>query len=889
MIECKSCGFELSDLPAVLAIEARDGVSKILTCPACAQSIELCVQDFGILVRGSGAATSFAKWKLSAKDEAGPNVRVGRRLTLRFEDLGSIEPRDVCYPRVPAFLTEDGKIIYPDVPIRHQYVDCFDDERAREHLKREPRLWDVVGSQYQVLLHLKGLKDPVRLTLQTLAPENGPPSKENAYRDLNLKIWPNINIKEWSYYLIGVAGSGPKGDVLIGERRVRALARGRQSDEWAPLDVIQRAGSSYVHSMKERPSLVAIEIAAPERAADPEGGLLGGGLFLVPDAGATLAEGTQVEMGLDFGTSNTCIALKGYMTATDSGKPELLRRVSEVRWNLYLVRGGPENSTPAGPDLWPSPHGFGEHGDVIPSELIFPKPRRDMAQAMGAIADWQFGVDFGIPGSSVVPQFSEADYVLGDFKWRSMVQASAPVFFPKIDTIQAQYLTGALMVAFVRAAVASGQVARRANVIYSFPMAFSEDELPTLRGSLSRAVEQLDRLTGVEWNAKIGVDESAAAALNAGETSANLLVYLDMGGGSTDIGVKLLRGNKAEEVYLTSVAYAGSALLAGYAGAVDPNTSKVTGSCLAGKASLDTLRRRVREAKLAKDVLGDPTLFNSAYARVVQTRTRHFYGYLIEYVARIIAAGFLDQRFRDNPSEPGPPRFPGQISISFFFLGNGWGFASLFGAKPTQDIARQIFDRVFELVEQESSPYGEEVKKGLSAVEVSYEVGQLRDVPHSKAAVALGLLSDGAHRAGHESKEFLRGSVLGITTKVDGRQVPWFVKCSNAGKPPAPGAGTAGGEGSRRTFGAKTAPAANESLRTSWYESPLRENDRLDWEDAPPLLPDTLEKPFDLDKGLNGTRGALRAQCEPRSGWFPRGAYEVLLESLFKPKLREIT
>src|ERR1700679_3018498 len=100
-----------------------------------------------------------------------------------------------------------------------------------------------------------------------------------------------------------------------------------------------------------------------------------------------------------------------------------------------------------------------------------------------------------------------------------------------------------------------------------------------------------------------------------------------MGGGRPDMGVKLeKRNNDWETVYLTSVAYAGSDLLASYVGKVEANGA-TPNSCLAGKTTLDGLRRRVRESTSAKDVLGDPTLFKKTFEAVIEKRTRHFYGY----------------------------------------------------------------------------------------------------------------------------------------------------------------------------------------------------------------------------------------------------------------------
>jgi len=75
---------------------------------------------------------------------------------------------------------------------------------------------------------------------------------------------------------------------------------------------------------------------------------------------------------------------------------------------------------------------------------------------------------------------------------------------------------------------------------------------------------------------------------------------------------------------------------------------------------------------------------------------------------------------------------------------------------------------------------------------------------------------------------------------------------------------------------------------TPWYDR-LPSTARLDWPRAQPGMPEGCEHPHDLDENLNGTRGILRQQCAVHTnGWFAKGAYEVMLEQLFKQKLPEI-
>jgi len=450
--------------------------------------------------------------------------------------------------------------------------------------------------------------------------------------------------------------------------------------------------------------------------------------------------------------------------------------------------------------------------------------------------------------------------------------------------------------AYVRAGAASGQYADSAQVLCAFPMAFEQNDIETLKTALETAENTLTALTGINWKLNMGIDESTAAARNTGDTNANIRVYLDMGGGSTDIAVLMVQGSDTqgnditETIYSTSVAYAGSCLLAGYAGKIDSRTGKPVNSCLSPKTTLDVLRRRVREAKSADDILGDTNLFNKTFENVVKTRTVHFYTYISEYVSRMIAAGILDQRFKTDKGTHAERKFPENIDVAFFFLGNGWRFAARAADAFATVMADQIFKRAVVLLKKvlkdDTSAYAASVKKQFKGIPMSYEVPRMRDVPHSKAAVALGLLRAPQTKQSQNANSTSRGKlgILGWPTKVGTREIPWFVLCNHDGGPQLPGP-------QKKTIVVlddDDAEPAGESLMP-WYTQPLSLEERLDWPDVPDGLPEGIATPYELDENLNGTRGALKQGCALNtSHWFQRSAYEVMLERLFKPKLAEI-
>jgi hypothetical protein len=871
------CGFNLEKLPGKHDVHPDTGLVLRLTCPLCGSDLDVSLQSRGVLLRGKGAAARYARWQLKAGQPVARQVSIGE-FQLRFETLDAIEPREICHARVPAFVTETGDTAVPTLPVRPAYFDCIDHE-ALERALEAGQGAAVVGGEYQVSLPLAGLDKPevVRLPVYTYRSADGKP--ERALRDVNVRIWPNAPIPEWRAYLVGVSAAGPGAAAVMGDdgAKLRVRARAESDKDWRePLAHAQRGGASLVGDVDRRPRWLSFELleggATSEAAA--------GGVFVVPRAPAEIANGTSLQMGLDFGTSNTCVAFTTELVPESTERPRLLPVVDEKDWNIYLVRGGKETTDHAGPDLWPSPIGFGSKGDLFASELLFPRSRIEQMSHLDRIGEWRLGIDFGAPRPDVAPTFTEAEFTISDFKWAELLTESAPTYAGKIGKLQTQYLVSVLLSSYLRIALAHGVAPAETTVVWSYPSSFHDDDWKTLSGALEETATRLHALTGVDWKVTLGADESTAAAANAGELNEEIQVYLDMGGGSTDIAVKFTPPNAAGKMmYLGSVRYAGMALLNAFPGEGPAST------CLAGKATVDILRRRVREATSIRSVLGDPTLFDKKQEAVRRNRILHFYSYVVEHVARTLAAGVLDQRFMLEKAGGGRA-FPPELRVAVFFLGNGWRFQGAIAEDFESALSDRIWERTGELIEGESSPYGAEIMKQLQGVEFSQRAEKLRDMPHEKAAVALGLISPNRRRVAEKRAEGPRNrGILGWTTQVGGtREVPWFAMVAAGSGPQPPGERS---EGRKKVFGA--APALATGVATPWYERLPDEPPVLDWRDGPPAMPASIESPFDLDERLRFTRARLQGACHaPHEAWFTRGAFEVMLEELFRKKLKTI-
>ncbi|MBK7823517.1 MAG: hypothetical protein IPJ61_21255 [Tessaracoccus sp.] len=874
------CGFTLGRLDAVHAVtpsigSANDKVELI--CPLCGLELDVVLQKQGVLARATGPQVEYLRWG-KAGVGGGRSVTIGR-FRLEFPNLGVIEPHQICYPRVPAFQREDGAPVVPVLPVLHRYLDCVDVGQL-DRLRDQGQLGHIEGDEYVARLPLLGgAGEPaeVRLPLFSYAGKTG---AESVIRDVNLRVWPNLPTTTWRHYLVGLSATGPGATPMLGpDRRLRMFVRGA-STGFTELTSVQRAGEALVGRLKERPTWVAIEVADAGKLDATVA--RAGGLFEVP-AVEDKALGNNLNVGLDFGTSNTCVAFQ----IQGSKEIELVRPVAETDWSLYIVRAGIEPAVHRGPDLWPGRTGFGPSEDLYPSEILFRRTRGDQSQSLGDIANWTYGVDFGIPIAGIDPAFAETDHIISEFKWSAMLEGS--VFHKPVALLQAQYIAATLMNAVVRFGIRQGAMPAEVYVRYSYPMAFGPGDHTVLEKAVEHLSEALPGATGMRWSILPGASESEAAAQSNDDRKA-VEVFLDMGGGSTDIAIRTKEPESNDawnNVYVTSVRYAGAALLAAYAG-----TRQST--CLAAGASVDQLRRKVRESTSASNVVKDSRLFNPNRERARVNRTDHFYGYVVELAARMLAAGVIEGRFA-RTAVVGVDDQDNEISIAIHLLGNGWRFKT---TTTTADfkaaLCAALESRTEALINgylTGDHSYAKDRLAVLRTKTLIFTPGRsATNVPHDKAAVAVGVIGPKS-RVGDKGQ--LSSGIVGWTTNVrtagNKRSIPWFVRYDNndsANKRNRPALG--GAEGAAAAKGKLGAvPGQAVDGPATWYAE-FDASPSFDWRDGPPALPRDLTPVKELDPDLVDSLGKLRIGCaDLKPTWFKKGAFEVLLEELFRDALRE--
>ena len=837
---CENCGFDLTRLELTVLYARKGMETRRLHCPICrSDRVKLAALE-RVFPRPSTGR--WVRWREGGAAGSTNVIPIGR-LKLKVEsEIESLSKEQICFRAVPVF-TSNGQRVWPTLPVMPEFLDCLDPaqvRRAREHPESFGKVIHERGkARYQCTLPLRGLKPTEWPTYECdLLPASPFTSAQGdadalAFRGVSVRVWPNLRrpTHAWRYYLVSVTAATEEGMNLFSQGRTfraRMLVAPSDPDgrptsethlEAVPLDQeTGREGDSqptgYVGaSRKGRPSWVSIEFyTAPSPGSGGRPEPIGGGLLpLAPAVDAV--SGETWSLGIDFGTSNTVVAIKRRDGTMWCVSPE--RGKDRVPTTQHLVDGGPQ-TLHRGIDLWPGGEWSGPYRDLLPSELGSVRRWTDVASeaAINALA---FGKDFGVPLRGAVGTTS-SEYVVSEFKWLRAVEKDKSALARRevVQCLQSRFLESALLMTSA-ALLAEDEVApRTVNVNYSFPLAFDEGDLDTLRRAAEDAAQSLKTLTGADFvfPPTPTLDEAQAAAGNT-PSDKMFRVYLDLGGGSLEVLVDDTLARNGQQghaglhphVFSTSIFFGGSVYLRSLLGAAEGDRR---GSCvMPGMASYTRLASTVRGSPSGKALLDSPHVIAEQRKTTAERRARVYIGYIVEFVARILAgvclehgrtaSGALDlsrNRLFTLASSGnarrwilGTQRGPSQkraVEFSLVLLGNGWGFGDIVrdGMKTVEQMmAQRVYERLMELLRET------ELSKEISDGEVSLlDAGLSLDVSyvlpaegtHRKAAVALGLLA--AHHTTEDAQRFFkkrapeRHGVLGFDLWLGdaGRKAPWY-------------------------------------------------------------------------------------------------------------------
>jgi hypothetical protein len=848
-VKCEHCQLRFEDI--ALSIQVREifecsGIEEDkmrLFCPACGKENWLSFQELGLFYHAR--KRKFFHWaSTQLKAEKGVySIRLSPdsacQLLIPEDNLELLSIQSICYPNVPVFRQQDGTQVLPRYPIRKEYLEFLD-------LKRSSAGPDLVQGKYKTRFYMIGRVDPVDVSLplvpvRTDADFRG---QKDIFSGINLLLWPNVAYKEWRRYFLRFECVRDRlGELNHESQECQIFARGladldAKDKEWVPFTSYAPDGFTRFACLESRPEFIALEFVSKARQE-----VIGGGLLEIPAASSNYGDAIPL-VSVDFGTSNTLIAWKDIHASSEEEK---VKTLPSEKSELFLLHGGDLPFAIDFPDTWPLRGDWSKNRSLLPSEILSRRPMKEVRLSPEMLKKWKPVVDFGLPSFGLPVNYPEQDHLVVEFKWKDLMPDEALRSY--CDELRKRYLEYVLLCAL--AELARKQViGRSVSIRFSYPLAFSEEDCKAFEDVVLRDVAQaLQRQTGIEVKMELSLDESRAAASSIGQLAAGYAAYLyvDIGGGSTDIALEVV-GDQREarrKTYVASVKYAGTGLVYAYD----------KGGCLRPDCDINKFRRLIREAGNVAELRKLGTVFDPHKENPIISKTDYFYGYLREFLARLLAAHILNGDWLNGVSESERAGIMAEgYEVALFGFGNGWGFGKIIDPGYIRDVfAERLTDRVTKILDEARS------RPEMAGKEIPRLKIEGKEIAQPKRAVAEGLLkASSSQREAREDWTFR--TILGWTAQI-GRQrkVPWYRPITNRDRCP---------EGEE--------PISNIST----VDCPAEE-----W----PIFPAGLSTPQELDRDFNTTRKNLSDACLiTRRVWLVQSPFHILLEQLFKPKLKEM-
>lgn len=848
MALCVKCRLDFEQVKMTISVKLLADVHGVgehglhLYCPACGERNELALKSYGLFLWEG----KFYRWRDAPTriETSGGIHRVNLgKLTLAFpQDLvgeQNFSKEQMCFRAVPVFRQMDGSNMLPALPVKRDFLKLVDKERGFRS--------EVTGKgENRFVFYLHVHEDPVEIVLPCVPVQPGRPIVPGTlatFEGVHLILWPKVTYVDWRRYFLRFGCTNEQADCLVNPSRdvkvwafaTQTLDADATAKEWLPVNVASPDKHTRFGCVESRPDWVAIEFVDTLRREE-----VGGGIWRIPPV-TDAYQGLETTLGIDFGTSNTCIAWK----------PDTDAKLIHIEpCDDYIISGSkvPEKLDFA--DTWPPRQGFGRERTLLPTEILTREKTSEYRIHSKKVKDWRPVVDYSIPTGGVEALYPEREHVIADFKWQSMI--AEEWYRGQHMDLQQKYIEFVLLLAMAELAKKNA-IGSALDVKFSFPLAFDDQMQTDLVSIIKTSAQEVSLHTGIIVRPVLETDEARAAS-SADEPSAHdsAYLYVDIGGGSTDIALLELGTSDKEQSrysYICSFQYAGSGLAA----------ALVEGNCLRAGNDISHFRRKIREAGNITELMNAQTLFSSSRTASITNKSNYFYAYLRQFLARLLAAHIINKALPaagngDNTETQAPPDRE-TYRVLLYPLGNGWGFGSFISPRYASDTFCQ------KLTAEANAIIDEAIRKKLVSPKTSRLEINGKTVENPKNAVATGLLS-GRDDTRVRREKWPWRTIVGWTTQVGRTQkAEWFqpITGGNTQNPP----------------GSEPIPsrAQLETMEGEW-----------------PALPPKLPAPSELTDDLSDVRRAL-ARCSPRAvdqDWLVDSPFHVLLEKLFKPALKEL-
>jgi|GEM_PF-3033055 len=750
---CKNCDFDVSTYPAT--VEVADAAHTVY-CPVCGQGFEPLMGVPEKDVFYDSDERGFFKWTAGGgQPEAVERLEVSRQFQLAIR-ARPLDYQQLFYSHVLVFVL-DGEI-------SQNQLFAPPESRERYGLRVTDRQLDQNEAFLHLRFELKGGSRQFRISLPATVTHAATQSPSGQVANGSaLTVWPNFKREGWRE-LRGLAGDdgraggetaevehGPwrdyfvqfaTDDPAVGVQTLRFV--GERPGEEKTL-----AGPRMKGALDFAPKYVEVkaDVTRPGQAPRQYQNCFEVNLHSYPPQ--TSAPSHTLRVAIDFGTSNTCVC---YVVPGERGDasdnthtPKVLKLRSK---NHEVVRGLQFGTSPE--QLWVSDL---EGQEFVPSELIFrDEPRKVLNQQQPP----QPILDYTIPASRW--RKGEEGRICAGFKWKHATEPGN--VRERYEDLQRMYLGLLLRMVVAELVTGNGPLAEtevhpnRIELIYTFPLAMPKER----QQALGRVLESVGRLiherTGVEMLVKVGIDESRAGEGGIKMQGEGQRIFIDIGGGTTDIAVieQLNNVQNRQLLLVDSTRYAGNDFLAAL-------TQEAGGGHISTRPLIE-LQRRVRF--LRRSALEDISIFGGSEARKeeAQATLESFLLGVSQYLARLIVL-----RLNSREQEDGAP--PKKLRL--YLLGNGWNFVLFLPrnrlANPNASAQEVMHEEVRERLYKELEKFRQGSFLRHSPPARWDEVVELNFPPDPKTAVARGALEVTKRGYDDLAKSFVGSDVEVVTAK----------------------------------------------------------------------------------------------------------------------------
>lgn len=639
-IVCEQCGFDITTETGQLDIAHPDDCR----CPNCGAK-QNWLEEYAKWIRFDEQRSCYRIYAFADSpvrklpylkyvnyEEDGIVIQTGK-FALKVRGLILTEEALKCTRLI--FFRDGDRLHKPNLPIRGEYYGIVALSENR------PPAQDRISGDYVVFLKVDGWDSSITLRYT---------KKEIQEEEALLLSWPNFDLPGWNlyFYLLDSTPEMYKNGIAL--RVLDAHAKPRLLD----------GNRGQLTQPFEAVEVVFVRDGKIERQA---------GVYKTARVPRFRGE-APVTLSLDFGTSSSSIwykigdgepqiirftdftetlignqILSDRCVATSSWLPTYKLDDEETVRALYLKGLDSKDGAPPDPaEIIQRMNYF------LPSELLIMPPVS--AEMLGRpISGFRLLHGYvAAPQGEIIYELKTLD-VKGDPEGRFTYEQAV-----------SRYLE--LFLALALATIISDEPrAGYLKVRASFPRAFSSEKLKVYLTCLDRVLTSIGRLTGFSTNTQHFVDESRAAAFSL-TVPEGLTLVVDMGGGTTDIGLfrwsrkEAGQASQLESVFVESLLYGGNAFLRLLSDRHEGDLFPKPTEQLDEKHRLLWLLREIR-------LRGFETVVRTQYRGNAHSRN-----VMLDLLVRFYSpiTHFIAQLFRAHDANFDEP-------VTFYLVGNGWSLA----------------------------------------------------------------------------------------------------------------------------------------------------------------------------------------------------------------------